>query len=261
MRLELEKLNNTRDLGGLRTRDGRTVLAGRLIRSGHLFPASEADRIRLSGLAELIVDFRSDREKTEHPDPDISGAAYLHLPVFNSLAAGVSRDAKSDEAAFAMVSREPQAARNYMIRTYESFVSESFARQTYARFVRILLEKHEKAVLWHCTAGKDRTGFATVILLELLGVDREEILKDYLRTNEYLKEEQEQLIHMVQAQSGIRDEASREALTLLFGASEIFLNALYQKTESLFGSFEGFLEQGLDITPDKKKKLQEMYLL
>lgn len=148
-----------------------------------------------------------------------------------------------------------------MIRTYESFVSEPFARQTYARFVRILLEKHEKAVLWHCTAGKDRTGFATVILLELLGVDREEILKDYLRTNEYLKEEQEQLIHMVQAQSGIRDEASREALTFLFGASEIFLNALYQKTESLFGSFEGFLEQGLDITPDKKKKLQEMYLL
>ncbi len=260
-RIALEHLNNTRDLGGMRTADGHVIRRGRLLRSGHLFFASEADLRQLKDLTDTVVDFRTEQERSEKPDPEIDGVKYWHLPAFTSLAAGVSRDAASNEAAFAMVSKDPSLARQYMTRTYVNLVTDPFSLSQYGTFVRILLAPHAKAVLWHCTAGKDRAGMASVIVEELLGVPREDIMADYLKSNEYLRAEVQELHRIIFGGRGEgMDDATRQAADYLFGAHEAFLHAAYRSIDQRFDSFERFTSDGLGLDAVQREQLKTLYL-
>ena len=259
-RIILQGLNNTRDLGGMPAADGRIIRPGLLIRSGHLYSASPDDIVWLSGHVALIVDFRTPQEKEEKPDPEIPGVSYLHLPAFESLSAGVSRDEKSNEEAFAMVAGNPDGALEYMKSTYRGFVENKFTLSRYSRFVHLLLESRDSAVLWHCTAGKDRAGFASVIVEEMLGVDRADIKADYLATNEFLASEISQLNEMVGRQMGGLNKKSEKALDWLFGAHEEFLDAALEKADEIYGSFDDFIRDGLDISDMEREKLKMMYL-
>ena len=260
-RLSFENLRNTRDLGGMTGADGRSVRYGRLLRSGHLYTASKNDCTRLCDTAGLIIDLRTENEIAEHPDPVLPGVEICFLPVFESLAAGVSRDAASDEDAFDMVAKDPLAAKNYMTDLYVSFAESAFSLSQYARFVRLLLKHHEKAVLWHCTAGKDRVGFASVIVEELLGVSRDGIMADYLITNDYLKDDIQGLIDLyARKHSNPLNSETRQALVWLFGAHREYLTALYDRITERFGGFDGFLRNGLGITLQEQTQFREIYL-
>ena len=94
-KIEFEQLNNTRDLGGIVVQDGYMIVTDRLIRSGRLGIGSESDIERIGELVSVVVDFRSDNERSETPDPDIPGVVNIHIPIIDDLAAGVSRDQKS----------------------------------------------------------------------------------------------------------------------------------------------------------------------
>ena len=260
-RIPFDALENTRDLGGMLGTGSCRIALGRLIRSGHMQPASERDIRRLAELVDTIIDFRTDAERKEKPDPVILGAQTIHLPVFERLSAGVTRDEASDEAAFIMVARDPGKARQYMIRTYTGFVKSDFCVSQYRRFVSLLMEPHEKAVLWHCTAGKDRAGFASVIVESLLGVSPEDIMEDYLRTNDYLQEEILKLREMVSRQMGGLDERMEKALTYLFGAHEEYLAAVYHAAKETYGSFMRFLTDGLKVSATDQERLRAMYLV
>lgn len=254
-----EKLNNTRDLGGMRTASGERIKPGRLIRSGRLCLASEADIEHLTGLVSVIVDFRSARELAESPDPTVPGAENIHLPIFREREVGVTREKESDREAMRLAFEDPEATMGIMRRIYANFAADEYAVSQYRRFVRIILDGAENAVLWHCTAGKDRAGFASVIVQELLGVDRGAIMADYLLTNENLREECDELIRSAVQRSSGSEQAERAA-RLFFSAQKEFLEATYEKAEELYGSFEGFLTEALGVTADDRAKLRKMYL-
>ena len=256
-RIQLEKLNNTRDLYGMQTRDKGRIKAGKLLRSGHLYGASEQDLNTLSERVNLVVDFRTDKERQEKPNPSLDDAAYLHLPILKSLTAGVTREKAAVENAVRTQSHDSEGARQYMMRMYVNFVADEFAVAQYAAFLRLLCEDREGAVLWHCTAGKDRAGFATVLVQEILGVSREDIFEDYLMTNLCLREEVTSLIHMIQSQSA---DSSEEALQYLFGAKEDYLMALYHKVDELYGGFEEFVRKGLQLDAKQQERLRNLYL-
>ena len=254
-----EKLNNTRDLGSMKTASGEQIKPGRLIRSGRLCLASEADKERLTGLVSVIVDFRSARELAESPDPVIPGAESVHFPIFREREAGVTRDKESEREAMRLAFEDPEATMGIMRRIYGDFAADDFAVSQYRRFVRIIIDGAEGAVLWHCTAGKDRAGFASVIVQELLGVDQAAIMADYLLTNENIREECDELIQSaVQRSSG--SERAERAARLFFSAQREFLEATYEKAEALYGSFDGFLSQALGVTDADRAKLKQMYL-
>ena len=90
--LKFEKLHNIRDLGGMKTQDGKTILPGRLLRCGHLADLIEPDRRHMEELLSVIVDFRTDDEKNRQPDLEIAGTEYHHLPVVDSLTPGITRE-------------------------------------------------------------------------------------------------------------------------------------------------------------------------
>ena len=259
VRIPLEKIYNTRDLGGMVTMDGRGIRSGKLIRSGHLYFGSENDIAQLSGKIGLIVDFRNHQEALEKPDPDL-GAVYINLPIIQEMVTGVTREEKSFSQVMNELLHDPAAAFVYMKKVYRTFVTNEFAMAQYAHFADLLLAERDGAVLWHCTAGKDRAGFASVIVQELLGVDRAQIMEDYMITNEYLKPEVEPLIEMIIARVQEDTPEIRETLDYLFGAKEEFLTSLYETVKEIYGSFDAFAEQKLGIHEEKRRRLHELYL-
>lgn len=158
---------NKRDLGGIRTKDGRRIKPGMLVRSAQLGKAEEKD---LEGVS-AVIDLRTQGEREEAPDRTF-GREYLPLPVFEEVNAGISHEERTRNAVI------PDMAYLYGLMMKQN--AESFRR------ILLAVMEHDfdtGAVLWHCTEGKDRCGMTAALVLEALGVDRETILKDYLKTN------------------------------------------------------------------------------
>ena len=160
-------IQNKRDLGGLKTKDGKMIRSGMLVRSAKLAEAEEND---LKGIA-TIIDLRTEAERKEMPDLTC-GREYLPVPVFNKMNEGISHEEEAENKAI------PDMAVLYgiLMRVYAD---------NFRKILKTILEHDysKGAVLWHCTEGKDRCGMTTALVLEALGVDRETILEDYLKTN------------------------------------------------------------------------------
>lgn len=160
-------IQNKRDLGGMRTQEGKTIKPNCLIRSAHLYQATEDD---LHGVS-TVIDLRTPGERDQAQD-QIWHCEYLPMPVFTDEQAGISHEQKISEQLI------PDMASLY----------GRLARECTESFQRIMLSimSHDYtsgAVLWHCTEGKDRCGLTTALILEVLGVDRKAIMEDYLKTN------------------------------------------------------------------------------
>ncbi|MBO5554370.1 MAG: tyrosine-protein phosphatase [Solobacterium sp.] len=220
----------------------------------------EADREKLSNLVGVIVDFRTDREVKEKPDPMLPGVEAVHLPILTEQAVGISREKEAERHAGIKMMREPETARAHMCNMYRMIGSSEFCASQYARFVKLLLEDREKAVLWHCTAGKDRAGFGSVIVEELLGVSRDDIYEDYLMTNACLKEEVDSLLGELQKMMNLSDPASETAMRVLFGAEKEYLDTLYQAIDDTFGGMDRYLRDVLQVSDADKEHLRCMYL-
>ena len=162
-------IQNMRDLGGLRTVNGRIIRPNMLIRSAQLDKAAEEDLAHIAA----VIDLRTPEERKEAPD-QVYHCRYLPMPVFDEYRSGVSHEEEEER----QQKQFPDMAALYgmMIRDYP----DSF-RQILTAIMRH--DFSEGAVLWHCSEGKDRCGVISAMILELLGVDRGTIMEDYLKTN------------------------------------------------------------------------------
>lgn len=262
--IEFEKLQNVRDLGGMLTADGRLVRRGRLYRSGQLFFATEADKTQLDAMGiGKVFDFRSFAERDEKPDPDISGTENVHLPILKDMRTGITRGREGDESVLSMI-RSGNVGEalvdKHMQNMYREFVTEPHANAQYARFVdeTIAEAQRGKAALWHCTAGKDRAGFATLVVLEAIGVSRDDIVVDYMKTNACLAESIDSLIG--QYTKKLPSKNALKALRRFFMADESYVLAAYEAIEEHFGSNEAFLEKALGIDAAKREVMKGLFL-
>lgn len=160
-------IQNRRDLGGLTTIDGRRIRPGCLVRSAHLYQATEDDLARIS----TIIDLRTPGERGQAPDQTWQ-REYLPLPVFTDEQAGISHEKD--------VSEQLLPDFRYL---YGRLVNE--CTDSLKTIITAIMEHDfsSGAVLWHCTEGKDRCGLTTALILEILGMDRKTIMEDYLKTN------------------------------------------------------------------------------
>ena len=258
--ITFEKLVNYRDLGGLPTKDGRRIVPGKLIRGGNINGASDADIEKLSGMIGLAVDFRTEGELLEKPDPEIPGVENWHLPVLETITEGVSREKDADRHSFEYFIDKPDIALNYMVKTYEHLALSAFALSQQKKLVERLAEPLEKGVLWHCTAGKDRTGIFAAIVEEILGVPREVIVTDYLLTNIGNAEVTERLVQMIASRSDVDREKSVPALRIMFGAEKEYILAFYREAERQYGDFDGFLREAMGVDREMRDRFRELYL-
>ena len=258
-KLEFDKLHNIRDLGGMRNKDGYAIKNHCFFRAGHLSELSENDKKKLKENVRTVIDFRTDREREEKPDIVLENISYIHNPIIDSLTAGVTREKDADKKMIATLAAKPTEAKKYMCQMYRGFVADSAVSQ-YSKFIRSLIEHRKGAVLWHCTAGKDRAGIASVIVEEILGIPREDIIADYMSTNKYLEQDIAFLTGFVKQQLGVESDAVDAALHYLFGAEEEYIGAYYEAVEEKYGDFYTFIREGLGLSDTDIDEFKGKYL-
>ncbi|MEG0070971.1 MAG: tyrosine-protein phosphatase [Raoultibacter sp.] len=261
-RIVLEGLANTRDLGGIETADGRCVKSHRLIRSGALTKATKSDLQVLLGeyRVKKVIDFRTREEQIESPDPRKSmvGVSFVGIPIFDARSIGITRERgiKGFLEALVELKQDPAAL---MTEAYSAILMEEKCRQGYARFFDELLALEENAVLWHCSAGKDRAGLATVLVLSALGTSRDVIVADYLETNHYLRASTESIERLLDAYP-IPDEV-KASFRVLNSTDVRFLDAALAPVEKAYGGLSEYLREALGVTDEKKEALRQRYLM
>ena len=242
--LHLPTAPNFRDVGGYRTGDGRWVRMGLAFRSDQLDRLDEADLGVLARLAPAIVaDLRTAGERRRGADRLPPGA--------EGLVEDVLADADTSGAGF-LSAKTPEAAADLMIAANRQFVSLASARAAYAGlFAR--LTTTPGAVVYHCSAGKDRTGWASAVLLTALGVPRETVMADYLASNGYLTAKNRAMFaHMTPAQA-----ANVEPVMTVRRA---YLEAAFAEVDRRYGSFTAYLDQALGLDAAAVSRLKARFL-
>ncbi len=238
---------NFRALDNLPLVDGKKVKAGLVFRSDKLSELSEADLSKMGDLnIQHVVDFRSQGEVDAEPDA-LSGTSmnYHHLPI--------GGDHNVSEMFKALVGMKDPADAQKLMATFYATIPTTFSAQ-YKAFFQLLLENENTGVVFHCTAGKDRTGIASALFLHTLGADSATIYNDYLLSNEYRIAPKPEMIEQF-VKYGIDPEIGKA----LSGVHESFLAATFSTIEKNYGSVDNYLAQELGVDAAAVEKLKLMY--
>jgi protein-tyrosine phosphatase len=236
----LSGTSNFRDLGGYAGRDGRAVQWRKLFRSDHLGALSPDDVAVLSGLGlSRVADFRGPVEREEQVCA-MPGVVVHSLAIEPSVVQGMK------DLLAAGRDLTAQDTVRLMEHTYHAFVHHNADR--FAALFALLLAS-DKPLVFHCTAGKDRTGFAAAMILLALGVPRDVVMQDYLLTNTHY-----------QMPNPAASELPREALRVLWRVQEEFLNAALHAVDADFGGVQQYLVNQLHVGPREQARLAELYL-
>jgi protein-tyrosine phosphatase len=252
---ELSGAWNFRDVA-----DGASALRpGRLFRSGELSRLDDEGRatLRQLGITD-VADLRARREVARRGPGLVPDGVEIHLLPFPDLGAEEESDTDGQaphEAAFQRLltgagADEPErsvneAATAYMIDEYREFPTRNGAQQALHRVITLLAAG--RPVLAHCFAGKDRTGFVVATVLETIGIDRETIVADFLRSNDAAPQLRARISEMIAQRQDT--ELTPEVVTFtearlsdgVLGVREEYLAAARQTIEDEFGSLDAYL--------------------
>ena len=233
--------SNFRDLGAYTGAQGRRLRPGRIFRSDHLGALSGEDVAALTGLGlRRVLDLRGSRER------ESAVCALPGVPV-HSLAIEPTVVQVLSGLLAAGHTLTPADVVAHMQDTYRGFVRHNTHR--FAELFSHLLEA-DGPVVFHCTAGKDRTGFAAALILHALGVGEDDVMRDYLLTNERLRP----------------PEASRHGLApevaqVLWRVQPEFLNASLEAVAQDYGDVQAYLRDALGLGREARERLHALYLL
>ena len=264
MRIKLEGLLNVRDLGGIAARGGRKIKYGRIVRSDNLSPATENDCLKLHSYGiKKIVDFRTDDEIKQSPDKEIPGAVWIKNPILKELTTGITREAPKEYSCLEELLLDfsmdlGERGKEWLAGLYIPLVSDEFCLKGYRRFLEILKDNKNGAVLYHCSAGKDRVGVGTMIFLSILGVSREDIIKDYLLTNESYADAIERT-RALGRERGV-SQAVIDTIEPLSGVDVSYINTAFDTIDRVHGGMDAFLKNQLGIDEGFINELCQNYL-
>ncbi|CAM3215700.1 tyrosine-protein phosphatase [Stackebrandtia soli] len=255
--IPLEGGLNLRDIGGYRTEKGRALVKGRLFRSGSLTKLTDDDVKVIDRLGlHTVIDFRVSAEIVgDGPDRLPDGITVTNLPVgggtFQQLQAAATADDPQEIGKALAAGRGEQT----MLDITRGFVSDEVQREQFATALRAITDQRRVPLLYHCTAGKDRTGWMTAIVLRLLDVPMETIVEDYVLSNEYFAKATEGLLAAAEF-AGLDGRLIRPLLE----QRPEYLKAAFDEADSIFGSFTGFVQDGLNIEDDLVSRLRQSML-
>ena len=263
--LGLTSVSNARELGGYKTKDGRTVKFGKLLRTGDISEISAKDKKKLIDQYHPVkdVDFRSNRDLlTSSLDPELKGAEYVRYP-YSSFLNYLFTPAvveNSVDYVLAVLKQEQKGLLVYQEQrdSYGPMFTSEDGINMFRGFFDELLDANGGTVLLHCAGGKDRTGNATMLLLTALGVDKETIIEDYLLTNDYLKEDREEYYDLAMKLTG--SKAIANDIALLKGVHRGWIEYSYETIESRYGSVDNYLHKVIGLSKRDIQKLQKAYL-
>lgn len=236
---------NFRDIGGYVGAGGRRVRWGRVYRSGSLARLTVAD---LDAVASLgigsVFDLRAETEARSAPDPDL-GARRVHLPVIEGV---LDVDALTAAVRTGDLTAIPP---DLLVRGTAQIATEF--RAQWSRLLADIVARPGTVSLIHCTGGKDRTGWASAVVLGALGVARDTVMADYLLTNACLADQVASHTASVRTIAAANQGIDEDAVDLgglpgLLGVRSTYLQAAFDAVDAGFGSFDAYLVDGLGFT-------------
>lgn len=251
--LDFSGAKNFRDLGGYRTVDEKVVRWGLLYRSDALHKLTDVDLKHLSALdLNRVIDFRSEYEKGQEPDrlPGDVNIQRVEIPILDAS----TRAVQESRGEFVKKLKDIDPAK-YMIETYVGFATQF--TPAFQRFFRELASGDGRPILFHCTAGKDRTGYAAAILLRILGVPHKTVMEDYLLTNNYFFAGYKWNLVLARLMKG---RQFAEAIKGFMMADHRYLLAAFAAIDREHGSFENYLRNGLGLSAAEIEYFKASYL-
>ena len=251
--LPLEGTPNFRDLGGYETTDGHFVRWGTIYRSGVLSNLTAGDFAYLNQLdIHVICDFRTPQENSTAPEIWIPGSNVEHVSL--PIGSGSKKNNSTSMDSILATNPSPAELKAWLTKVYGGFAFTNAPE--YAKVFAQLKEDH-LPLLYHCAAGKDRTGVFSALLLLVLGVPEKTVLADYELTNKYLL-------------NGISDDASKKMLNsnpslahltpeqrqVLMAADPEYLKSTLRQIEARYGAFDNYRRTELSVSDDDVEKLR-----
>ena len=241
--LRLQGATNFRDLGGYIGQDGRPVKWRQLFRSEHLAGLTADDQAALSqmGVARS-VDFRGVDERAATPYA-VPGLRQIALTIEPSV---VQQMQALSEAGQTLTAERTADLMSDLYRALATDQAHRFAEL----FAHLLDEADDSPLVFHCTAGKDRTGFAAALILLALGVPRDVVVADYLLTNQHYR-------HPPRLP---QSETPPEVLAVLWTVQQRFLDAALAAVDQDHGGVDRYLQDRLGVTTAAAALLRQRYL-
>ena len=260
-------IENARDMGTLTMQDGKVIRTGLLVRSGNLSKATDSDVALLKEKYHLtdVFDFRFEAEANAAPDRIIDGVSYTHLSTlpkafiqgFSSSRADTTKMDTKDMLAVLMKYAFDPKAQTMARQLYPAIVTDSTAQHYYGEFLRGVLNA-KGGVLWHCSQGKDRAGWASAFLLAALGASRETIVEDFDLSNQSYANKVEALTAQVRDKEG-GDEAVA-FIRAMVGVSRENFETTLDLIDQKYGSLSQYIENQLGFKKEEQQQLRLKYL-
>lgn len=246
--IHLKKVTNFRTVGNIKNTEGRTLKEGKFYRSAHLHKLKKKsfDRFDELGIRE-IIDLRNSKEIAQKPDQIPGENTYKKYSAFED---------EGDQLAQAkklVLKGKVNAsdADKRMIGFYREYVTES--PETIRTIITEVLESKEP-VLYHCTAGKDRTGIITALILTILKFDKETIYNDYLLSNNYRKNLVQKRLRLANRLHFLYPKMDLQVLEKLSWVEKRYLDAAFEEINKKYGSADAYIQQVLGISDTKRNE-------
>jgi len=254
--LHLASVPNFRDLGGYRTRDGRWEKVNELDRSDGLDALSDADTATLQALGiKLVCDLRTDTERSSKPDKEIPGSTNEAIniigedPLVAQLTAAITG---GDKAAQEDLLGNGKAEK-LLVDGGRNLVSGTIPLAQYKVFFSRIEDPDNLPTVMHCSAGKDRTGWASAAILTALGVPKPTVMQDYLVSNDYLQAKNDKTLSQTAAL------IDRSLLEPVLTVRKAYLDASFGEVKAKYKTFDKYLA-AVGVTKADKQQLQDELL-
>ena len=251
--IELQGIDNVRDLGGTPVSGGRVVAPGLFFRGSALYEVTESDCDVLFDQLGItcVVDVRTGWEREAKPDIDVPGVENLHIPFYDLEKVGIeyTEPAEGTKLVGRDVACEPSNFYRAMPNPLTVGQMGVGLREVFARAER------GRAVYVHCSGGKDRAGIVALLILTVLGASRDDILEDYLFTNEARDKNYDKLFErFLRLAQG--DEKRADELVFSHRARPENLEEFYRVIDERYGGMDSFVRNQLGISDERREELR-----
>ncbi len=259
LKIALKNTTNTRSLSNLVNKDGKHIKQHLLIRSDALNKLDKEDIACLKNEYNLtrVIDLRCENEAYFKPDVKIKGVRYHTISILPNERLGMSKSGDKERDFNDFIESQKASgfasAKEFMVNIYHDLIKDSFSNAAYKKFLNVLLEPTAGATLWHCSAGKDRAGFATILILYILNFDWDLIVSDYLATNNFYASEVAKMLEVF-------GKDYEEILWCVFGVYPDYIDVIIETINSEYGSFDNYITNVLGFDEEKKAMLRNYYL-
>jgi len=246
--IEVKKVYNFRTVGNIKNSEGRTLKAGKFYRSGHLHKLKKRSFKELQSLGiKEVIDLRNSKEISDQPDQLPDGIIYKKYSAF------ADKGDQLTQARKLVLKGKVNGsdADKRMIDFYREYVTEN--PEVIKKIITEILES-DQPVLYHCTAGKDRTGITTALILTILKFDKETIYDDYLLSNNYRKKLVMKRLNLADHLHFLYPKMDVKVLEKLSWVEIAYLDAAFDEINKKYGSTDIYIQQVLGISMDKREE-------